>query len=92
MAGELEFAADLFDRATAETIAARLVRVLEAVAADPDLRVGELDMLAPGERHRLARGVERHCGRGAVAAVAGLFEAQVARTPDAVAVAAAAGS
>ena len=35
LAGRLEYAADLFDAATAEAIARRLARVLEQVAADP---------------------------------------------------------
>ncbi|MFF1779374.1 condensation domain-containing protein [Streptomyces virginiae] len=37
--GSLEYATDLFDRATAEALAARLTGMLERVAADPDLRV-----------------------------------------------------
>jgi non-ribosomal peptide synthetase component F len=44
--GELRFALDLFDEATATSIAARLMRVLEAVAADPGKRIGDLDIYA----------------------------------------------
>ncbi|GAA2736233.1 amino acid adenylation domain-containing protein [Actinocorallia aurantiaca] len=48
--GGLEYAADLFDRETADLLAARLVRLLTAVAADPGLPVGAIDLSAPGER------------------------------------------
>jgi len=50
IAGRVEYAADLFDAPTVEVIAERLVRVLEAVAADPDVRVGQVEVLSPGER------------------------------------------
>ncbi|MFC5157076.1 condensation domain-containing protein, partial [Streptomyces amakusaensis] len=51
--GFLEYASDLFDRGTAEGIAARFVRLLEAVAGDPDVRIGRLDVLSEDERHLL---------------------------------------
>ncbi len=38
--GQLEYATDLFDRATVERLAARLVRLLEAVVADPERPIG----------------------------------------------------
>ncbi|MDX3187115.1 amino acid adenylation domain-containing protein [Streptomyces sp. MN03-5084-2B] len=50
MRGYLEFATDLFDRAGAEALAARLVRVLAAAVAAPDTAVSGLDVLAPAER------------------------------------------
>ncbi|MDX3225293.1 non-ribosomal peptide synthetase [Streptomyces sp. ME19-01-6] len=40
LAGALEIATDLFDRRTGEELAARLVRFLDQVAADPRQRVG----------------------------------------------------
>ncbi len=85
--GELRFAADVFDLATAEAIAARLVRVLAAVAADPKLRLSQVDLLAPEER-RLIVG---HWNDTALAVpsctVPDLVQAQVRRTPGAVALA-----
>ncbi|WP_460365526.1 amino acid adenylation domain-containing protein, partial [Actinocorallia lasiicapitis] len=48
--GTLEYSLDLFERATAERIAARLVRLLAAVAADPGVRLGDADLLDPDER------------------------------------------
>ncbi|MFI8304175.1 amino acid adenylation domain-containing protein [Streptomyces sp. NPDC085927] len=47
--GRMEFATDLFDRATAQALVARLSGVLRHAAADPEVRVGELDILTPGE-------------------------------------------
>ncbi|MFI6924023.1 amino acid adenylation domain-containing protein [Nonomuraea spiralis] len=53
--GTLRYAADLFDRATAESLARRLVRVLEQVAEDPHRRVSDLDLLLDDtERERPA--------------------------------------
>ncbi|MDQ7807499.1 amino acid adenylation domain-containing protein [Amycolatopsis sp. A133] len=51
--GVLEYAADLFDPATAQAIADRLVRVLRAVVADPDTRVDRVDVLGHAERSAL---------------------------------------
>ena len=87
MEGVIGFASDLFDLATAERLAARLVRVLEAVAADPEMRVGQVDLLSAAERRQLLRGVERHRRRRSrPRRCRGLFEAQAAATPSAVAV------
>ena len=61
-----EYSLDLFDQAAAEQITARLVRVLEAAAADPAQPVSAIEVLDPGERRRIlaewndtARPVER---------------------------------
>ncbi|MEV4259531.1 condensation domain-containing protein, partial [Spirillospora sp. NPDC049652] len=53
MWGGLQYALDLFDETTARTIADRFIRVLEQLAADPDLRAGELELLSADERDRL---------------------------------------
>ncbi|WP_344982377.1 condensation domain-containing protein, partial [Streptosporangium fragile] len=87
MEGGLEFSLDLFDRETAEDIAARFLRVLEAVAADPDVRLSAIDLLDPAERHMILR---EWAGTGSSPGVPSTiteeFEAQVARSPHAVAV------
>ncbi|WP_318023137.1 non-ribosomal peptide synthetase [Streptomyces sp. ICN988] len=86
MRGALEFSTDLFDVVTAERLVERLVRVLEAVVADPGVRVGGVDVLSAAERG-LVLGEWIDTGREvSVAALPQLFEAQVVRTPDAVAV------
>ncbi|MBZ9641763.1 condensation domain-containing protein, partial [Streptomyces sp. PSKA30] len=48
--GGILFAADLFDEGTVRGLAERLVRVLEQVAADPELRLSDLDLLDAAER------------------------------------------
>ena len=86
LAGELEFACDMFDRDSAELLAGRLVRFLTAVAGDPAMRLDQVDLLAPGERERiLSRWNDTATARPALP-VADMFHAQAARTPDALAV------
>ncbi|MEW2268876.1 hypothetical protein GTY41_41480 [Streptomyces sp. SID685] len=49
----LEYATDLFDAATADNILRWLGRILAQVVADPNLRISDVDILTPGERHEL---------------------------------------
>ncbi|MFI9378763.1 amino acid adenylation domain-containing protein [Streptomyces parvulus] len=84
--GDLQYATDLFDRGTAEEIAARLVRVLEQLAADPGLRVGEVDVLSASERERLLFGVNTAGGTIDEVTLVELFERQAARRSGEVAV------
>ncbi|SOB85564.1 non-ribosomal peptide synthetase [Streptomyces sp. 1331.2] len=85
LVASLEYSADLFDRGTAQWLLDCLVRLLGTVAADPAARIGALALLSDTDRKVLA-------GWNATdhAVPAGdlheLFEAQVARTPEAVAV------
>ncbi|MFJ9113825.1 amino acid adenylation domain-containing protein, partial [Streptomyces sp. NPDC102283] len=46
---ELEYATDLFDRATARALVDRWLRLLEQVVADPGRSIGELEVLLDGE-------------------------------------------
>ncbi|WP_341849581.1 amino acid adenylation domain-containing protein, partial [Actinomadura rifamycini] len=86
LGGEIQYAADLFDEPTVRALADRLVRVFEQVAADPDLRVSEVDVLSPDER-RLVVGEWNATARPLPGgSLVELFEAQAARTPGAVAV------
>ncbi|GGN93837.1 hypothetical protein GCM10011579_092710 [Streptomyces albiflavescens] len=50
--GYWEFSTDLFDRATAERLTARLTALLAAAVANPDRSLAELDVLPP-EEHAL---------------------------------------
>ncbi len=85
--GDLEYASDLFDHGTAIELTTRLVRVLTAVAADPALRVGDLDVLGPVERVRLVGGWN-DTGRVARGGLVGeLFSARARLCPGVVAVA-----
>ncbi|MFJ2665237.1 amino acid adenylation domain-containing protein [Nocardia fluminea] len=49
MHAEFAYATDLFDAETVRSFGARFVRLLAAVAADPDLAVGDIDLLDPAE-------------------------------------------
>ncbi|MGW9433771.1 condensation domain-containing protein, partial [Streptomyces decoyicus] len=85
MRGSVEFATDLFDRRTAENIAAWLERLLRNAVEDASRPIGELDVLAEQERELLLNGWNDTARDVADATLAELFEAQVARTPDAAA-------
>jgi amino acid adenylation domain-containing protein len=54
--GTLQYSLDLFDRGTAESIAARLVRLLQAATEDPGSPISGLDILDSGERAWLLTG------------------------------------
>ena len=84
--GVLEYATDLFDRASVEAMAGRLVRLLEAALAAPDRAIGSLDILAPAERHTILREWNDTAHPVPVATLPQLFAAQAARTPDTIAV------
>ncbi|WP_264349529.1 non-ribosomal peptide synthetase [Streptomyces milbemycinicus] len=75
---QLEFATDLFDRATVEAMGDRLLRVLRQVLAEPGLPVGTVDVLAPEERDRLLSEVNDTGVPVSEAPVAELFERRVA--------------
>ncbi|QNE17033.1 amino acid adenylation domain-containing protein [Kribbella qitaiheensis] len=83
--GGIEYATDLFDRSTVEEIAARFVRVVEQVVADPSVRIGAVDVLSPGERDRLVSGWNGTSLTVEPATVPVLFERRVQSAPDAVA-------
>ncbi|MFJ8980633.1 amino acid adenylation domain-containing protein [Streptomyces sp. NPDC102282] len=84
----IEYATALFDRTTVETLAARLVRLLEQVTDDPGLPLAGYDVMTPDERTRV-----RHWGTGralpadsASATLPALFTDRALRAPQAVAV------
>ena len=84
--GALEYSRDLFEQGTAESMAARLVRLLEAAAAKPDAPVHRLDILDACERHTLLEEFNATSHPLPETTLPELFEAQAARTPEAVAV------
>ncbi|WP_369165426.1 amino acid adenylation domain-containing protein [Streptomyces sp. AFD10] len=53
--GAVNYSADLFDAATARTLADRLVTLLADAVARPDARIGSLDVLVAGEETTLLR-------------------------------------
>ncbi|GAA4798635.1 hypothetical protein GCM10023220_28160 [Streptomyces ziwulingensis] len=80
--GVLEYSADLFDPATAQSFADRLRRVLRAVTADPGLRLGHIDILGPDERRHLTAGWHATPLTAAPTTVPALFDEQVRACPD----------
>jgi len=86
--GELEYAAALFDRETIERHAGYLGRLLTAMAADETRVIDRLPLLDEAERQRVLvawNATEADYPRDTC--VHELFEAQAARTPEAIAVA-----
>ncbi len=84
----IEYATDLFDASTITDFGTRLVRVLDAVSADPNVVIGDIDLLSTAERTRVLRTWnDTAYPVGETMTLASLFAAQAARTPDAVALA-----
>ncbi|MGW4234861.1 amino acid adenylation domain-containing protein, partial [Streptomyces sp. NPDC004980] len=89
----VDFSADLFDESTVQHIGERLVRLLDAGTADPSKPLSRIDILDRAERAQLLTGwndtghvLELPEVAGAEPeTIAGLFAAQVAKTPDALA-------
>ncbi len=84
--GVVEYRTDLFDRATVESMLARLVRLLQAAVVDPHQRIGRIDILNPHERRQLLVDYNDTAQDVPVTTLPALFEAQVQRTPDTTAV------
>ena len=87
--GTVEFRTDVFDTASIEALIARLERVLVAMTADPTRRLSSIDVLDEPEHARLDGWGNRAVLTQPVSApvsIPVLFAAQVARTPEAVAV------
>ncbi|MCF1593506.1 non-ribosomal peptide synthetase [Streptomyces muensis] len=86
LAGTLDYATDLFDHDTVQDLAARWVRLLTAVARDPDRPLSRIDVLSADERRLLVGADDRTPVTQAPGTVPELFHAQVRATPDALAV------
>ncbi|MGH9198983.1 MAG: AMP-binding protein, partial [Acidimicrobiia bacterium] len=101
LSGSFEYNTDLFDEAMIQRMADHFLRVLEGIAVQPDSPVSTVPLLSDAERHELliswnatdplssdvstpssaqrTAGLQQPC-------LHELFEAQVARTPNAVAI------
>ena len=87
LAGRFEYNTDLFDGATIHRMVGHWQTLLENIVADPAQHIGELPLLTQAERHQLltewnSADIEYPSDQ----CIHQLFEAQVERTPDAVAV------
>ncbi|MEU5348183.1 amino acid adenylation domain-containing protein, partial [Streptomyces sp. NPDC020766] len=84
--GGIDYALDLFDAGTVETLAERFVRVLDTVTANPHQHIDAIEVLAPAERKRILVEWNDTSREVPAATLPELFQAQAARTPDATAV------
>jgi len=78
---------DLFDAGTIARMLGNFQTLLEAIVADPEQRLSDLPLLTETERQQLLvewNGTKTDCQRDLC--IHQLFEAQVKRTPDAIAV------
>ena len=77
---------DLFERWRIEQMVRHYLSLLEAAVAAPEAPLARLDMLGAQERHILVEGFNATAHAVAERTLPALFEAQVARAPEAVAV------
>ncbi|WP_231976791.1 non-ribosomal peptide synthase/polyketide synthase [Mycobacterium sp. E740] len=86
--GHVEFRTDVFDAATIEALVERLQRILVVMTADPARRLSSIDLLDEHEHARLQRWGNREALTAPAppaVSIPARFGAQVARTPEAVA-------
>jgi amino acid adenylation domain-containing protein/thioester reductase-like protein len=86
--GDVEFRTDVFDADSIEALIERLERVLVAMTAEPTRRLSSVDLLDAAEHARLDRWGNRAVLAQPASGVSipALFAAQVARTPEALAI------
>ena len=82
LTGHLEYSADLFDRATAQSIAERFVRLLRRVAREPHTSLSRIDILTDAERHQLTTGFATRETPAPAVLLGDLFTRQVAAQGD----------
>ncbi|MFF0477535.1 amino acid adenylation domain-containing protein [Streptomyces sp. NPDC004284] len=85
LAGGLEYATDLFDAPTAALLAAHLEQTLRAAAADPGVRIGDVDLFTAADRFRLVSEYNDTATvvPGAPETIHALIARRAALTPDA---------
>nr|WP_306437733.1 non-ribosomal peptide synthetase [Corallococcus sp. AB049A] len=85
--GTLEYATDLFDAETIQRMAGHFGVLLEAIAKKPDTRLGDLPLLTAAERQQLLVEWNPEVAQALrEPSIPAMVEAQVRRTPDALAV------
>jgi amino acid adenylation domain-containing protein/non-ribosomal peptide synthase protein (TIGR01720 family) len=82
----LNYRPDIFDSVSVQALADRVVRVLEAVVADPGVRAGEVNVLSADERHQMLVEWNGTTAEVPTASLPELFAAQLSRTPGNIAV------
>ncbi|WP_368680883.1 amino acid adenylation domain-containing protein [Rhodococcus opacus] len=82
----LTYLHDLFDEPYVQALLNRYLRVLETIIADTDSRVGDLDILDADEKQLILEDWNHTDHATTTDTLVSMFGAQVARTPDAIAV------
>ncbi|MFF1946990.1 amino acid adenylation domain-containing protein, partial [Rhodococcus qingshengii] len=85
MAAQFTYATDLFDESTVASMATRFERILGAAVADQSINLGDIDILDSVERSLVLEGWNDTAREVAGVSVLDGFVAQVAASPDAVA-------
>ena len=87
MRGRLEYNTDLFDQGTIKRMVGHWENLLESVVKEPQSKIGELEMMGEPEREQLLVGWNRTAAEYSnEKCIHELFEEQVERSPDAVAI------
>nr|PPQ60235.1 hypothetical protein C5F59_28825 [Streptomyces sp. QL37] len=84
--GTVEYAADLFDRETAQLISERFVRILRQLITAPAVHIAGADLLSPAEREQVLGEWNDTEAHTPALTVPDMIERQAAATPDAPAV------
>ncbi|MFQ6313937.1 condensation domain-containing protein, partial [Lysobacter capsici] len=85
LSGAIEYASDLFDADTVARWSQWLERLLDGMAQSPDATVSSLALLDEDERSQLLQASAGSSTEQSPQTLVDLFESQVARTPDTVA-------
>ena len=86
LTGFFEYSTDLFERATIERMAGHFQTCLKAIVADPDQPIATLPILTEAERHQImVEWNDTAADYPKDKCIHQLFEAQVERTPEAIA-------
>ncbi|MEG4344556.1 amino acid adenylation domain-containing protein [Microcoleus sp. A003_D6] len=83
--GRFEYSTDLFNADTIERMVGHFQTLLEAIVANPEQKIGELPILTQLERQQLATWNDTATDYPKDACIHQLFEEQVERSPDAIA-------
>jgi len=85
--GIINYSTDLFEEPTIKRMAGHLKRLLEAMVKSPEKRIGQLNMLSAAEQHQIMEEWNDTVTEyPSDQCLHELFDRQVARTPDAIAV------
>ncbi|MFD2168455.1 amino acid adenylation domain-containing protein [Tumebacillus lipolyticus] len=86
LTGMLEYATDLYDRATVQRLIGHFETMLQAIAADPSMQITQLPLLTPAEEHLLVNAWnDSRNDYPRDRCIHQLFEEQAEETPDAIA-------